>query len=562
MYQALYRKWRPAVFDDVVGQEHITETLKRQIQTGKYSHAYLFTGTRGTGKTTCAKILAKAVNCESPVNGNPCCKCPSCLGIASGSILDVEELDAASNNGVDNIRALRDEAIYTPASVKKRVYIVDEVHMLSISAFNALLKILEEPPEHLIFILATTELHKVPATILSRCQRYSFKRIDPSKISARLMYIAKNENIELTEDAAALLARLADGSMRDALSLLDQCLSGGTVDSARVISAIGLAGSLDTCRLLEAIGKGNVSGALEIVDALYRGGKDIGAVLDELNTLQRDILIAKIAGRDGAGLLSGSFDNESLKNVGSLFSDQRLISGISAVSDCLADFRNSGSRTSAEICIIKMCDISLDSSVAALSARISDLESRISSGIQVSQPAQSKKAEETPVQQAAFTSASSPADDIPPWEEAPVISQPEQVKDSAPQSVPAAVQENGVTENIQPESAHIDGPDNFWSELLGIIKPQMEGSLYGMISNDSVSAEVSENNIHIYIKNDFLKGMLSNGNTISLLQSAAAEIFGKSMVIDIRGAKPETENKLDKLDKLDRLRKFDNFKFE
>ncbi len=559
MYQALYRKWRPAVFDDVVGQEHITETLKRQIQTGKYSHAYLFTGTRGTGKTTCAKILAKAVNCESPVNGNPCCKCPSCLGIASGSILDVEELDAASNNGVDNIRALRDEAIYTPASVKKRVYIVDEVHMLSISAFNALLKILEEPPEHLIFILATTELHKVPATILSRCQRYSFKRIDPSKISARLMYIAKNENIELTEDAAALLARLADGSMRDALSLLDQCLSGGTVDSARVISAIGLAGSLDTCRLLEAIGKGNVSSALEIVDALYRGGKDIGAVLDELNTLQRDILIAKIAGRDGAGLLSGSFDNESLKNVGSLFSDQRLISGISAVSDCLADFRNSGSRTSAEICIIKMCDISLDSSVAALSARISDLESRISSGIQVSQPAQSKKAEETPVQQAAFTSASSPADDIPPWEEAPVISQPEQVKDSAPQSVPAAVQENGVTENIQPESAHIDGPDNFWSELLGIIKPQMEGSLYGMISNDSVSAEVSENNIHIYIKNDFLKGMLSNGNTISLLQSAAAEIFGKSMVIDIRGAKPETENKLDKLD---RLRKFDNFKFE
>ena len=560
MYQALYRKWRPAVFDDVVGQEHITETLKRQIQTGKYSHAYLFTGTRGTGKTTCAKILAKAVNCESPVNGNPCCKCPSCLGIASGSILDVEELDAASNNGVDNIRALRDEAIYTPASVKKRVYIVDEVHMLSISAFNALLKILEEPPEHLIFILATTELHKVPATILSRCQRYSFKRIDPSKISARLMYIAKNENIELTEDAAALLARLADGSMRDALSLLDQCLSGGTVDSARVISAIGLAGSLDTCRLLEAIGKGNVSGALEIVDALYRGGKDIGAVLDELNTLQRDILIAKIAGRDGAGLLSGSFDNESLKNVGSLFSDQRLISGISAVSDCLADFRNSGSRTSAEICIIKMCDISLDSSVAALSARISDLESRISSGIQVSQPAQSKKAEETPVQQAAFTSASSPADDIPPWEEAPVISQPEQVKESAPQSVPAALQENGVTENIQPESNHIDGPDNFWSELLRIIKPLMEGFLYGMINDAAqVSAETSGNNIHIYIKNDFYKNMLSNENTISLLQSAAAEIFGKSMVIDIRGAKPETENKLDKLD---RLSKFDNFKFE
>ena len=191
MYQALYRKWRPKTFSDVVGQEHVTETLQRQVAEGRLSHAYLFTGTRGTGKTTCAKILAKAVNCEHPENGNPCNKCQSCLGIESGGFLDVMELDAASNNGVDHVRALRDEAIYSPAQVKKRVYIIDEVHMLSIAAFNALLKILEEPPEHLMFILATTELHKVPATILSRCQRFAFRRILPREIVGRLNYIAE-----------------------------------------------------------------------------------------------------------------------------------------------------------------------------------------------------------------------------------------------------------------------------------------------------------------------------------------------------------------------------------
>ena len=202
MYQALYRKWRPKTFSDVIGQSHITQTLRKQVAEGRTSHAYLFTGTRGTGKTTCAKILAKAVNCEHPMDGDPCCQCPSCVGIENGSFLDVLELDAASNNGVDQVRALRDEAIYAPANVKKRVYIVDEVHMLSTPAFNALLKILEEPPEHLMFILATTELHKVPATILSRCQRFSFKRITPQDIAARLLYVAGQEQIDLTADGA------------------------------------------------------------------------------------------------------------------------------------------------------------------------------------------------------------------------------------------------------------------------------------------------------------------------------------------------------------------------
>ncbi len=254
MYQALYRKWRPKTFSDVIGQSHITQTLRKQVAEGRTSHAYLFTGTRGTGKTTCAKILAKAVNCEHPMDGDPCCQCPSCVGIENGSFLDVLELDAASNNGVDQVRALRDEAIYAPANVKKRVYIVDEVHMLSTPAFNALLKILEEPPEHLMFILATTELHKVPATILSRCQRFSFKRITPQDIAARLLYVAGQEQIDLTADGAELLSRLADGALRDGLSLLDQCAAvGGTVDSRAVLEALGLAGNLQTAQLMEFI---------------------------------------------------------------------------------------------------------------------------------------------------------------------------------------------------------------------------------------------------------------------------------------------------------------------
>ena len=292
MYQALYRKWRPKVFSDVIGQEHITETLKKQVAEGRTSHAYLFTGTRGTGKTTCAKILAKAVNCEHPVNGDPCCQCPSCLGIENGSFLDVLELDAASNNGVDQVRALRDEAIYAPANVKKRVYIVDEVHMLSTAAFNALLKILEEPPAHLMFILATTELHKVPATILSRCQRYAFKRILPADIAKRLTYVAGQEHIDLTPDGAELLSRLADGALRDGLSLLDQCAAaGGTVDSRAVLEVLGLAGNLQTAKLMEHILKRDAQGALLLLNDLYAGGKDVGAVLGELSTLTRDLML-------------------------------------------------------------------------------------------------------------------------------------------------------------------------------------------------------------------------------------------------------------------------------
>ena len=419
MYQALYRKYRPKTFDDVVGQEHITETLKKQVETGRLSHAYLFIGTRGTGKTTCAKILAKAVNCEHPVNGNPCNQCAACRGIDDGSVLDVVELDAASNNGVDNVRALRDEAVFSPASVRKRVYIVDEVHMLSNSAFNALLKILEEPPEHLMFILATTELHKVPATILSRCQRHSFKRIPVDTITARLNFVAQQEHLNLQPDAAALLARMADGGMRDALTLLDQCCGNECISTDAVISAIGLAGNLRTAQLLRSVAAGDTAGALEQFRELWQDGKDPSALLDELSMLQRDLLMQAVAPRGGRELLSGAYDPVTLDELSGAFSSAQLLANLQSIQQTLGAMASQPNpRIAAELCLIRLCRPELCDDVPTLCARMDKLEQTVYSGAipapRASAPAPKAKPEPKPVH-----------DDVPPWEPpAPPVSAP------------------------------------------------------------------------------------------------------------------------------------------
>ena len=377
MYQALYRKYRPAVFSDVVGQSHITRTLQRQVAENRTSHAYLFTGSRGTGKTTCAKILSRAVNCENPQDGNPCGTCAACVALEEGNSLDVLELDAASNNGVDQVRALRDEAIYPPANVRKRVYIVDEVHMLSTSAFNALLKILEEPPEHLMFILATTELHKVPATILSRCQRYAFRRIQPRDIAARLRYVARQEKIPLTDDGAELLARLAEGALRDGLSLLDQCAaSGGTVDSAAVLDTLGLAGNLQTAQLLEHILNRDVPSALTLFGELYDSGRDGNTVLRELSALVRDLLLKRMAPEGSAALLSGGYDDHTLARLDALSPDSRLLylaNALQGVGAELSDGANS--RLNTELRLLRLCDETLSGDLTALVSRVERLES-------------------------------------------------------------------------------------------------------------------------------------------------------------------------------------------
>ena len=356
-HQALYRKWRPITFDDVVGQQHITAALKAQVQTGRLSHAYLFTGTRGTGKTTCAKILARAANCLSPVDGNPCNQCENCRAVLEDAAMDVSEIDAASNNGVDNIREIREEVNYAPTALRLRTYIIDEVHMLSPGAFNALLKTLEEPPEHALFILATTEIHKVPATILSRCQRYDFRRISPAAIGDRLLTIARAENLSLSPEAALLLARLGDGSMRDAISLLDRCVAGDTpIDLHHVQSCLGVAENQQLLSLFSALCKKDAAQALTVFSQCYDQGRDMISLFDELLSLIRDIyLIQSVKNADS--ILTGSFfTTEELKQAASEASPEFLDFAAGVIGETLSRLTRSAiRRADGEMCLLHLC---------------------------------------------------------------------------------------------------------------------------------------------------------------------------------------------------------------
>ena len=396
MHQALYRKWRPQTFDDVCGQEHITSILKYETVNNKFSHAYLFCGSRGTGKTTCAKILAKAVNCESPVNGSPCNKCASCLAIDSGAATDVLEMDAASNNGVDNIRDIRDEVVYMPTSLKYRVYIVDEVHMLSGSAFNALLKTLEEPPSHVVFVLATTELHKLPATIISRCQRFDFRRISTDVLIDRLAYIADNEKIEYERDALRVVAKMAQGGMRDAISLLELCAgTRSKVDLSVVNQTLG-AGERDNIEnTVRAIAKGNYDAIFSAVSDVFNSSKDITVFWQDLAAYYRDMLVMKTTASAQRYLDLTENESEQLKSTCALFTKETLLWHCRVIDEAYHVMKKAGgaNRIVAEMALIRICDASLDASADALSARISRLENALASGAYATPQATSVKAD-------------------------------------------------------------------------------------------------------------------------------------------------------------------------
>ncbi|MEM5768487.1 MAG: DNA polymerase III subunit gamma/tau [Bacillota bacterium] len=591
MYQALYRKWRPRTFDDVVGQEQVTETLKNQIATDRLSHAYLFIGTRGTGKTTCAKILAKAVNCENPENGNPCNKCRSCLGIDDGSIPDVVELDAASNNGVDNVRALRDEAIFSPAVVKKRVYIIDEVHMLSTSAFNALLKILEEPPAHLLFILATTELHKVPATILSRCQRHSFKRIAPDTLAKRIAYVAEREHMALEPDAAELLARLADGSLRDGLSLLDQCSGQAEITTGSVLSAMGLAGKLRIAELLDAISNGDTENTLGIFGGLWNDGKAPATLLGELSALLRDVLMTKVAPRGGAELLSGGFDGRTLAGFAKRMSAEALMNGLDALQAHIGSLRDGRDpKTTAELCLIGLCEPTLGDDVGTLKTRIARLEAALAEG-RVLPPVTV-----APVAAKATVAAEMPA---PKAEQATPISEPElppfdledrevsHIDNTArnnPERISTA--ESGA-DNIPPVSEEPDFPDEppikaqpvfteqkaaprvadassasggAWEEIVVRLKHTMQPGQYNIVVNPYMAqGELSGDELVIRVPSAFVKNQLEQAPVMACIKAAAQEVAGAPLRVRIDESKPAQAGSAEKLDSLS---KFGNVKFE
>ncbi len=520
MYQALYRKWRPKTFDEVVGQEHITEILKKQVLTDRPSHAYLFTGTRGTGKTTCAKLLAKAVNCLNPVGGSPCGQCEICRGIESGSILDVTEMDAASNTGVDDVRTIRDEAVYAPAVARRRVYIIDEVHMLSKAAFNALLKIMEEPPEHLIFILATTELYKVPATILSRCQRYSFRRVPAEFIRQRLMQVAAAEDMELTEDAAGLLSRLADGALRDALSLLDQC-SGARVDRERVLSAIGLAENEEIIHMAEALLRGDADTALEVMDGLYKGGKDVSAILEQLSALYRDILLGRVAPKNGASLMNGGFSEEALVRLGALADTQSLLRGLEKVQDASSRLDRSGDRRlTAELCLLALASPAFPAAYSAPAAP---------AAVPVPRPAEA------------------PSAPPPPREEAPAAQKEEAPKPAQPEKLSAAWLSK-PEETPPPAKAEDEKTGVSWEQILAALEEQLDFPEYMMLSNpESLSGALEEGTLILSPKNDTVKSIL-NADRLALIRRTAEKLTGGSTPVTLASAKSEGEGRFDRLD--------------
>ena len=569
MYQALYRKWRPKTFSDVVGQEHVTETLQRQVAEGRLSHAYLFTGTRGTGKTTCAKILAKAVNCEHPENGNPCNKCQSCLGIESGGFLDVMELDAASNNGVDHVRALRDEAIYSPAQVKKRVYIIDEVHMLSIAAFNALLKILEEPPEHLMFILATTELHKVPATILSRCQRFAFRRILPREIVGRLNYIAEQEGIDLRPDGAELLAHIADGALRDALSLLDQCAAaGGTIDSAAVLDALGLASNLQTAQLMDCVLRRDTKAALLLLHRLYGSGKDVGAVLGELSALARDLLISKTAPEGGAALLTGGYDSQTMDGLLRQADSARLIAICTTLQRTAADMNVSvNRRTDAELCLLKLCDETLSGDLSAINARLARLEQQMATGVrysaaegtaQVEKPAPAKTAAKPtaaedeappPWEDSVPAPADGSFDDAPPPYGEPA--EPERPQSATPAPAPQAAEPKA-------EASAPTGDSDIWLTLMESYKNRLTPDKRAFVGQ--ADGRLANGVLTVYCPTAVTKAMLDTEAVAAVLREVTGQSVGRAVAVRFVVGEPEDGKKRDKFQDLLRMgSKFDNF---
>lgn len=545
MYRVLYRKWRPAVFTDVSGQEHITSTLQNEVSSGRLNHAYLFTGSRGTGKTTCAKILAKAVNCLNPQNGNPCGECEICKGIDDGSILDIVEMDAASNRKIDDIRQIIDEVQFKPAKCKYRVYIVDEVHMLTTEAFNALLKTLEEPPEHVIFILATTEVHKLPQTIRSRCQRFDFHRIPPKAIADRVEYVVSQENAEITESAALMLASVADGALRDALSLLDSCLAVSShIDEEVVRNAAGLVSKTYLFELATAIINKNPTKSLEIIDMLYSESKDMARLCDELVEHFRALMLIKTIKNPRDILIMSDDEFEQAVTQSDYLSLADIVFYMDVLSRAYQRMgRGTGDRTELEMALVKLSATELDGTVEALTARVTALEKAVKRGITVNyaQPAQQS------VQAEATQSASVPntqteveepfAKPEPEHKKAPVAKPAPEVK---PVAHRASVNLDELYDNAVPFAR--------WVEVVDSLK-SVSRSIAAAFAGST--AYESGNYLLIDTNNELAFDLLRQNGRRAEIKQTLLELTGKNY--SLGPYKRSTPKKVEKTDPLNSL---------
>ncbi len=520
MYQVLYRKWRPQTFSDVCGQDTITAALKNEIKNKRLSHAYLFTGCRGTGKTTCAKILAKAVNCLSPKDGDPCNECAICRGIDDGSILDVMEIDAASNNGVDSIRELREEVNFTPVAAKYRVYIIDEAHMITNDAFNALLKTLEEPPAHVIFVLATTEVHKLPATILSRCQRFDFGRIRPADIAARIAEVAAGEGFTVTEEAALMLARLADGALRDALSLLDQCVSRSREVTAEVVAAsAGVAGNAYLFDLTDAVLSGDAAAALELVDTLYRGSKDMERLCAEWVEHCRDLMILKTVKNPEELMVVSSAERARLQSAADKLELAQILRFLQVLQQSLDRLRGGVSRrVEMEMAVLRLCRPELDDSADALLSRVAALEAAVRAGLPAA-PAPAPKAEPDPAPVPAEKPA--PAPEKP----APAPADPTPVSEPAPVPAPVA----GAQDEVVFDK---------WGEVVEKLATAC-APLYGVLMGST--ALIRGDILLVCTDNDMFRTLATRDGNKQVLIDAIREVTGRTLRIGVKKRAPKVE---------------------
>lgn len=512
-YQALYRAWRPMIFDDVAGQEHITQTLKNELKTGNLAHAYLFCGTRGTGKTSTAKILARAVNCLNPVDGNPCNECEICKGLLDESILDVVEMDGASRNKVENIREIIDDVAFLPTRARKKVYIIDEVHMVTTQAFNALLKTLEEPPAHVLFILATTELNKIPPTVLSRCQRFDFKRITLDDIAGRLQKIVEAGGREMAPEALRMVAELGDGSMRDALSILEQVLgySEGRIEFDDLLSIIGITDYDALFRMGNAFCDCNGGEALAVLDEIIENGKEPDVFIDRLIRFLRDLLVVKLTKNPETIINTSQEQLSRMQTLADRFSREKLIFALKQMNEAVVSAKASGyGRTVYELALVKLAEPAYDTSLEGLYARVADLEAKLANGVL---PA--------PVQ------ASAPAEEAPPWDE------PYQTEANLTPPLAPTVQ----PEPKQPEPAPVSNTADThpvlarWDEIKEFIKAH--GGMPVLVHINRAKPMILQNKLSLVFPKEAMmnKTVVSRAGNLELIHIAVQAVINEDMEV-------------------------------